>query len=147
MVAVPLATPVTTPLSLPTLALPLLELHTPPPAASLKLVVLPTQTVPAPVIVPALNVVEFTVTVALATQPGLPHSSKVIVAVPPETPITIPDEPTVAILVLLLDHTLSDPASLKVVVAPWHTTVDPVIEVTAGKTFTSTSEKQPYSVV
>ena len=55
MVAVPAATPVTTPVEKPTKATePALLLQVPPPVVSLKVVVLPTQTWLAPVIGPII---------------------------------------------------------------------------------------------
>ena len=53
IVAVPTVLPVTTPVPVPTVALPLLLLHTPPDVASVKLVVPPVQTVGVPVITPS----------------------------------------------------------------------------------------------
>jgi len=49
------------------------------------------------------------------------------VAVPGETPVTIPDVPTTATPPLLLLHTPPDPASVKAVVLPTQTTGVPVI--------------------
>jgi hypothetical protein len=52
----------------------------------------------------------------------------VIIAVPAITPVTIPvREPTVAIVVLLLDQVPPPVESLNMVVEPTHTDVSPVI--------------------
>jgi hypothetical protein len=59
-----------------------------------------------------------------------------MVAVPAATPVTIPVEPTVAIVVLLLLHVPALVASAKPVVNPVHTTFVPVIA--AGNGFTVT---------
>lgn len=65
ILAVPLDTPVTTPVLL-TMAMPVVELlHVPPPTLFVNVVVLPGHTVLAPVIVPGLTV-ELTVTVFVA---------------------------------------------------------------------------------
>jgi hypothetical protein len=51
-----------------------------------------------------------------------------MVAVPPKTPLTMPvAEPTLAIPVLLLDHTPPAVGWLNVLVVPWHIVVIPVI--------------------
>ena len=67
MVVVPKATPVTTPVEDPIVAIAVFtEVQTPPPIASVKAVVEPGQTVDVPVIVPAFGE-ELTVTIAIAT--------------------------------------------------------------------------------
>lgn len=55
-------------------------------------------------------------------------------AVPAETPVTIPVEPTVATDVLPLLHVPPLVASLRVVTSPAQTTIVPVIDEGAGLT-------------
>ena len=59
--------------------------------------------------------------------------------VPPATPLTIPDELTVALAVLLLLHVPPAVASLNVVVAPLHTDAVPVIVPAVGAALTVTT--------
>jgi hypothetical protein len=99
MVAVPPATPVTTPEPDPTVAIAVLpELHTPPSDALLNVVVDAEQTVNVP---KTGELVTVNVLVALLLQPV----AYVMVAVPLATAVTIPDvDPTVAVDVFPLLH-------------------------------------------
>jgi hypothetical protein len=75
----------------------------------------------------------------------------VIVAVPEAMPVTTPvPVPTVAILVLLLVHIPPDIEELKVVVAPSHTVVVPLIAPGVAITVTTcvaATEPQPFVTV
>jgi hypothetical protein len=98
IIAVPAATPVTTPVELMVATPVLLLLHVPPGVISDKLVVRPTQTLSVPVIAAGFGL---TVMITVAIQPT--GDVAVMVTVPAETPVTTPvDEPTVAIRVLFL---------------------------------------------
>src|SRR6202000_256808 len=90
MVVLPADTAVTTPV-LPTVAtIVFMLLHTPPAVASRNVLVLPAQTAPLPVIVPAAGRA-LTVTPAEAINvPQLPLTFKNKVAVPAATPVTTP---------------------------------------------------------
>ena len=97
--ALPIATPLTIPFVLPTVAYAVLPLiHVPPGTPSDNVVVPVEQTLDEPLIAGA----EFTVTIEVAIQPPVPVGINVIVAVPPDTPVTTPPVPTEAIPVLLL---------------------------------------------
>ena len=120
--------PVTTPLELPTLTLPLALLHVPPAGVEFNVVAKPTQTLGIPVIVPGLG---FTVTVALSRQPV--GNSYVIVEVPWVFPVTIPVEPIPALL-LLLSHVPPAGEELNAVVKPMQTFSVPVIGAGLGLT-------------
>ena len=90
-----------------------LLLHVPPPA-SLKVAVEPTQILVGQAINPGNA---FTVTLCLATQPGL--MEKVIVAVPVLIPVSNPDDkPILATPTLLLLHVPPPDGSFNNVVAP-----------------------------
>jgi hypothetical protein len=80
------------------------------------------------VVPPALTVgIAVTVTIVVALHPV--PVEYVIVVVPPEIPLTTPEEePTVPTAVVLLLHVPPEVASAKVVVAPTHTDVVPVID-------------------
>jgi hypothetical protein len=114
MVDEPVATPVTKPVLL-TVATRVFELlQLPPVAASVSWVVAPPHTVKVPVIVPAV-IEELTVTIFVAEAlPQLFVTAYVIVAVPAETPVTIPVLPTVATPVAPELHTPPLTASLSV---------------------------------
>ena len=56
----------------------------------------------------------------------------VIVAVPPATPVTMPVDPTVAILVLLLCQVPPEVTSVRAIVDPWQTELAPVIAAANG---------------
>ena len=67
-----------------------------------------------------------------------------MVAVPPDTPVSKPDEePIVEITVLLLLHVPPVTASLKVVVKPAHTLDAPEIAIGEGLTVTVVVVVQP----
>jgi len=132
-VAVPAATPVTTPEALTVAVARGRILHVPPAGVSPRLVVEPTHTVVVPVIAVG---VAFTVTGVVTKQPV--GSAKVILVVPAATPVTIPvDAPTVAVLGFWLVHVLVPDTSLNVVVANWQTVVVPVITDGSGLTVIS----------
>ena len=119
----------------------LVVLHAPPATKSLSEIVKPVHTVDAP---PIPDGAGFTVTCAIAVQPN--PVVYVIVAVPPMTPVTIPEEtPTVAIEVLPLDH-VPEP-SVSAVVAPAQTASAPVIGAGAGLIDTVTVREQPVGMV
>ena len=59
-------------------------------------------------------------------------------AVPPDTPVTVPLVPTVAIAVFDDDHVPSAVASESEIVAPSHTDEEPLTAATAGPPFTVT---------
>ena len=105
MVAVPAATPVTTPVEALTVAMPVLpDVHVPPLAPfDVNVVVPPEQTACVPLSVPALDAA-VTVTVRVAVEAAHPPAAAivyVIVVVPAATPVTTPVELfTVAIDVL-----------------------------------------------
>ena len=72
----------------------------------------------------------------------------VIVAVPPLTPLTIPDDvPTVATAVLLLLHVPPIALLLNVVVDDWHTVIVPVIDPASGVTLTGLVAAEPQPVL
>ena len=122
--------PVTTPVDSPTVAIPVaLLLHVPPPVPSVSVVVNPEHTVRVPLIAVGNG---FTVTMAVCIQPVA--SVYVIVAVPPDPPVTMPVEPTVALPVLL--HVPPLVASVSAVVSPTHTFIVPVIAAGSGFTVT-----------
>ena len=127
--------PVTTPevLTVPTEGVTLLQI--PPPAASVKDVLAPTQVVGVPVIVPGFGS-PLTVTTSVVVHPVEPLV-KVIAAVPAATPVTTPPGlVTVATAVLLLVQLTVPPVvSASVVVPPTHSTGPPVI-VPTGVTLT-----------
>ena len=141
MVALPPATPVTTPVAEPTVAMPvLLLLHVPPAVVLARVVDEPRQVDGEPVI--AANGATETTVVALQ-----PFVLYVIVALPEATPVTTPVEvPTVAIVLLLLLHVPPAIAQLSDEVPPAHNVVVPVIEATA-LTVASVVTKQPVIVV
>ena len=115
--------PVTTPLADPTIAIdgsPLLQL--PDGVGSLKVVVRPEQTSVMPVIADGNG---FTVATVVMWQ--VEGKAYVIIAVPEETPTSMPlDDVTVATAVLPLVH-VPPPASLTLVNAPTHTGVFPAM--------------------
>jgi hypothetical protein len=86
MVAVPPATPLTTPVPLIVATAVLLLVQPPPPGASLSVIVSPWHTDDGPVIIPG---VALTVTVVVAVQP----KEYVINTVPAPVPVTIPPVP------------------------------------------------------
>lgn len=114
----------TTPLKDPTVAttgLPLV--HEPPGTESVSVTAVPVQRIVGPEIDEGsgLTVIEV---VVIQVEPR----EKVIVATPVVMPVTMPVEPTVAILLLLLLQ-VPPPTSLSVVVDPKHTFGTPVIGV------------------
>ena len=136
----PAAIPLTTPVPEPTVASDvLLLLHVPPVVASLKVVVEPIHTLATPVIDAGFGL---TVTPNTAVQPA--GSVYVMVAVPADTPVTIPvPAPTEAIEVLLLLHVPPLVASLSEVVSPTQTLLTPVIADGVGLTVSIIVVVQP----
>ena len=135
MVVVPKATPLTTPVEEPIVAIAIFaEVQTPPLAISLKIVVAPGQTVVIPVIEPALGngltVINFDAII-------VPHelvTVYLIVLAPAVTPVTTPEPETVA-LVLLLLHTPPAAPSDRLMDKPTHTLDGPVIVPASGNGF------------
>ena len=122
----------------PTPALVLLALHTPLPVVQLSVVVNPAHTIIVPVIAAGTG---FTVTVFVLMQPV--GKVYVIIEVPADTPVTIPDdEPTVALPLPAL-HAPLPVLSLSVVPEPAHTIALPVIIDGSGLTVTTAVALQP----
>ena len=143
IVDVPANTPVTTPVEISIVAIPVLPLvHAPPPVASLKAVVKPAHTVLVPVMGDGNGL---TVTTLVAIQPVA--RVYVIADVPEDNPVTTPvEKPIVAIPVLPLVQ-VPPPASLKVVVNPAQTAAVPVIDAGNGLTVTTLAAIQPVARV
>jgi hypothetical protein len=132
MIVVPTLMPLTIPDSEPTAAIPGdAELQDPPGTPSVRVVVVPAQTVETP----AIGVGELvTVTVIVALQPVV--AVYVITLVPMATPVVIPvDEPIVATAGVPLAHAPPG-VDTSVIIAPTHSAVGPVI---VGKAFTLTA--------
>lgn len=123
IIDVPAETPVTPPEIIPTVATELVKLlQVPPTAASSNDIVLPWHTVAAPVI----GERGLTVTSIAAIHPD--KVVYLIVAVPEETPVTIPNAAsTVATVVVGLLQIPPEDEYVKVVVFPWQTTGIPPI--------------------
>jgi hypothetical protein len=138
MMLVPALTPVTVP-PVPTVATaPLLLLHAPPEVASLSVV----DEVAHTLNVPAIGTgVVFTVTVTVCLHPVA--KAYVMIEVPNDTPVTVPDVPTVATLVLLLAQVPPAEASVRLMVEPTQTPVDPVITAGTGFTVNTLVFRQP----
>ena len=114
MVDVPAATPVTTPPATVATAV-LVLLHTPPPVASVSVIVLPEHTTGA-----AGNIATgavFTVATVVAEHPAFVYE---IVEVPTPAPVTSPAVEIVATVVVALLHTPPTVPSVKVTVPPRH---------------------------
>jgi hypothetical protein len=144
IVAVPLATVVTSPVVPSTVATAVLELlHEPPVVALDRLVVPPIHTLAVPVI--AAGAV-LTVTSAEALQP-VPAVVNDIIVVPLATPFTMPlVRPTVATLVLLLLH-VPEAVLVKVTEEPRHTLSEPMIPDGSALTVTIVDLEQPVASV
>jgi hypothetical protein len=145
---VPTATGVTTPVPEPIVAIPVDPLlHEPPRTASVKVVDEPMHTCSVPPIVAGNG---FTVTTSVTVQP-VTGAVYVMVAVPAETPVTMPDVPIVAIPVLPLLQEPPEVVSLSVVVAPWHMVGVPVMAPGSGSMIIVTLpvilEVQPVAVL
>lgn len=125
--------PFTSPLTIPTVAIDELPLvHVPVVLASVRFVVSPTHTCSVPVMTGGAGV---TVTIVVAVQPV--PAVNVIVAVPPATPVTIPEPvPTVAMVVFAVFHVPGDEASLRVMLDNGQT--NDVPEMAGGNGFTVT---------
>jgi hypothetical protein len=129
MIAVPAAFPITTPDDTPTTARVLLELQVPPAVTLLSVIAELTQTVVGPTI--GLTVV-FTVIVLVATPvPQLLVTTYDIVTVPAVIPTTVPEELTVA-LVLLALHDPPDTGLVNVIESPVPTVDGPLIMPASG---------------
>ena len=143
MVAVPAATPVTSPAE-PTVAIAGVEDdHVPPVVASLSVTdePAPVHRVVTPVIAPGNG---FTVTTAVLTQPDTLYE---ILTAPAATPVTSPAVPTVATAVLLLLHVPPVTVELKVVTDPGQTVAVPVSAGGKALTVTVAVVKQPVESV
>ena len=96
--------------------------------------------------VPVIGCIAFTVTVVVTKQPAA--IVYVIVAVPPATPVTIPETvPTVALAVLLLLHVPPVTASVNVEVDPAHIITVPLIAVGVWLIVTIDVAKHPVARV
>ena len=135
IVAVPAATPVTTPVEASTVATALDDDQTPPVVALVNVVAEPAHTSVVPLIAATTGrALTVTACVTKLVQPFAFVMVYVIVAVPAETPLTTPVEAsTVAVAVFELVQTPPAGVLASVVVAPAHTLVVPVIAVTTGK--------------
>ena len=140
---VPRLNPVTTPDEEPIVETEvLLLLHVPPPLLVNSIVAV-THTDVGPVIADGSG---FTVMVVTAAQPDA--GIYVIVAVPAETPVAIPEpDPIVAMLVALLLHVPPLIGLLSVVLPPMHIWVVPVIAGDGGVTVITPVTAQPVPVI
>ena len=125
IVVVPDVTPVTTPEVDDMVAIAELPgLHVPPVVASLSVVIRPAQALAVPVILAGATL---TVIALVAV-----HPEEIVYTrlnVPVATPVTIPvEEPTVAFVVLLLDHVPPEAVSVKAIVVPTQAIAEPEIE-------------------
>jgi hypothetical protein len=130
IIATPAAAPVTAPVVDPTVATTLLLLvQVPPPLVLVNVTVLPIHTLAGPVIAAGTG---FTVIGVVLLHPV--GKVYVIETTPAPTPVTTPVvEPTIAIEVEPLAH-VPPPGEAKVILAPTHTAVGPVIA--EGRGFT-----------
>ena len=149
MVTVPAIIPVTSPTP-ETVALLLLADHTPPTTASDSVIVSPSVTDDAPLIVPAVNALTVTTDTALAL-PQLFVTVYDTVVVPPVTPVTLPEPSTTALPFEEL-QTPPETASERVIDDPAHTGTDPVIVPATGSgltvtTYVAAAEPQPLVTV
>ena len=138
----PAIAPVTTPVEILIVALPLLLVQLPPAGVLFSVVVRPTHTVGVPVIVVGLA---FTVTVLVLIQPV--PSVYVIVEVPAAAPVTTPVTISMVALPLLLVQLPPAGVEFSVVVSPIHTAAVPVIFVGLGFTVTVVVLIQPVPSV
>lgn len=143
--AEPAATPVTTPLDVPTVAIDDgAPLHVPPPIPSLSVVVRPTHTLNVPVIVDGSG---FTLTVAVVAQPVL-VSVYVITVAPEEIPVTapvvLPTVPTAGVLLLQVPPGVP---SVSVEADPTQTFNVPVIVAGSALTVTVLIATQPAALM
>ena len=136
-------TPVNNPVPLTVATVAGMQLHTPPVVTSLKVIVVPAHSLPAPVIALGTGL---TVTGFVTVHPE--PSEYVIVVVPVLTPVTIPfSEPMVAVVVTLLLHKPPLTTSLNVSADPAHTLPAPDIAVGAVLTVTVIAVAQPVGKV
>jgi hypothetical protein len=139
MVEVPAVIPPTVPDEL-TVATPVnVLLHIPPGAASLSDVVPDPQTVAVPVIVPGAGSGLTVTTIVAAAVPQLLVTVYDMIVVPADTPVTVPEELTVAIAVSVLLHAPPGAASLSDVVDSAHTVAVPAMLPATGNAFTVTN--------
>ena len=127
MVAVPVLKPGTAPVALFAVMSVLPVLHVPPDTLSLRFITEPVHTPPSPVIMAGIR---FTVTVLYVVQPVLKLYS--IVSIPADPAITIPVEPIVATIILLLLHMPPDTLSTNDIDVPAQV-ADTVPVITAGE--------------
>ena len=120
-------TPVAMPVEPIVAAAVLLLVQVPPETPSVSMVVAATHTVDAPLMAVGDKLI---VTGLVATQ--LPPVEKVIIALPDDTPVTMPEEPTDAISVLLLLHVPPEEVSLNVAVEPEQMPETPLMAPGAG---------------
>jgi len=132
MFAPPGLTPVTIPVGATMATKVLLLLQLPPVAGSVKPVVAAIHTPAAPEIVPAMGKGITVMGCVAITDPQALETRYVIVAPPPDTPVTIPVAPTVAIAVLPLLQTPPVTDSIKEMAAPAHTDEAPVMVPETG---------------
>lgn len=136
-------TPDTIPELLPTVATEVLLLvHVPPDILPDKVVVVPEQSTDVPLMVAE----GCTVTTVVAKQP-VPNIVYVIVAVPDDTPVTVPLELTVAIVVLLLLQVPPNVVLVSEVVPPVHKLVVPLMADGSGLTVNVANTPQPVGRV
>ena len=152
IVAVPADTPETTPEPFTVATLVLLLLHVPPESPlEVSVAVVPVDRVLVPEIVPALgNAFIVTVVEVLTLQP-FALTAYVTVAVPADTPDTMPEALTVATAVLLLLQLPPvKPLEIREVVAPWQSVFVPEMVPELGNALTVTvevvEEEQPLLV-
>ena len=125
------------------------ELQVPPGTASFNNDVWEIQTIAVPVMIPAFGSGLTVTTTEVDAEPQLLVTTYEMVVVPAATPVTIPEVPTVAILVSVLLHIPPPVRSISVVVAPGQTVYVPRIApaVRNGLTVTTVVAIQPVDNV
>lgn len=140
----PALTPVTTPLPEMVATDGVLLLHVPPDTLFESVVVEPIPTLVAPVIEPGVRPL---VTIMFLTEyvGQVPDNQYVIHAVPADTPVTTPEELTVAVAEELLLHVPPDIVVVIAAVPPIHTLDGPVMESAGVPTTVTTlvTEHEP----
>jgi len=114
-----------------TVTLPLVVVHTPPVVALVRVIAASLHTVPEPLIVVTVGSVPMVMTALAVALPQLVVTVYLMVSSPGTTPVTTPPALMVALPLLAL-HTPPEVALLKVMVAPVHTVIAPVIALTVG---------------
>ena len=132
----PAATPVTTPLATVALALLLDHAPAPPPDVSANVIVLPTQTLVIPFMVPALGNGRIVIALCAMAVPHIFDTEYNTVSIPTAIPDTT--LPATVALVLLADHVPPVAVSESVIVDNKQTFVDPVIVPALGNGLTVT---------